>query len=590
LNSVCLTFCLLLLSPFATKTFSQPPDPSQIPEPQIAYALHATWDPDLTDNNPSICTNSGTVAVPSFHFYAGWKDGAPAFFSVDWVLIEELTANHEPQVWLFGNLQGSSGFPSGCTMPPVSDPENWNWTTWSFEPMIGFAMHNTSYRVTVQWRYGVYMKGPRGPFQTSITINVQNLVVTSPDETKVLKWDPRRGIKDTSFSYYIDCAQRKRVQVRIQIYDLHGNLVHEVTEVKECPGNYSFTWDPGNLIPAGLYTFDCEVEANPYDKDVLRSNSLFVAHVSNKGDITIVYKRISIIGVYYCLCSDRSAAQVILSLYDPLLEQIDQITGNTEVKTENRDALCGILNYAGNYHILISAQDNHLNNRAHRRKWTLPLGENIFVMPCAHYGFANWGFFEDTDGEAWKAYDELGEVYNPITAKLQLCYSGWYPLRDKGGVLINKPKSHALNQIMPGIFGGTLLENTIWTFSGHGNVGAILFGYENDPNNWLTDQEVLELPDGSLGIIKVALVLSCKSAPEFISSLVQKGARSAVGFQELITFVGGSYWNGWFWEILTKEGKTVGEAALEATIRTWWIPDTGLISVDVQGERGTVIY
>ena len=43
LNSVCLTFCLLLLSPFATKTFSQPPDPSQIPEPQIAYALHATW-------------------------------------------------------------------------------------------------------------------------------------------------------------------------------------------------------------------------------------------------------------------------------------------------------------------------------------------------------------------------------------------------------------------------------------------------------------------------------------------------------------------------------------------------------------------
>ena len=34
---------------------------------------------------------------------------------------------------------------------------------------------------------GVYMKGARGPFQTSITIHVQNLVVTSPDETKVLR-------------------------------------------------------------------------------------------------------------------------------------------------------------------------------------------------------------------------------------------------------------------------------------------------------------------------------------------------------------------------------------------------------------------
>ena len=83
--------------------------------------------------------------------------------------------------------------------------------------MIGFAMHNTSYRITVQWRYGVYMKGPRGPFQTSITINVQNLVVTSLDETKVLKWDPVRGIDDTSFSYSLECAQKKLCQVKISI-------------------------------------------------------------------------------------------------------------------------------------------------------------------------------------------------------------------------------------------------------------------------------------------------------------------------------------------------------------------------------------
>jgi hypothetical protein len=29
-------------------------------------------------------------------------------------------------------------------------PENWNWTTFSFAPMLGFAMHNAAYRITVQ--------------------------------------------------------------------------------------------------------------------------------------------------------------------------------------------------------------------------------------------------------------------------------------------------------------------------------------------------------------------------------------------------------------------------------------------------------
>jgi hypothetical protein len=47
-NSARLTFSLLSLAFFASLSFSQPPDPSQIPEPQITYALHAVWDPDLT--------------------------------------------------------------------------------------------------------------------------------------------------------------------------------------------------------------------------------------------------------------------------------------------------------------------------------------------------------------------------------------------------------------------------------------------------------------------------------------------------------------------------------------------------------------
>ncbi len=93
--------------------------------------------------------------------------------------------------------------------------------------MLGFAMHNTSYRITVQWRYGVYMKGPRGPFQTSIIINIQNLVVILPNETKVLRWDPVRGIAETSFSYSLECVQNKTCNVCITIYSTNGTKVYE---------------------------------------------------------------------------------------------------------------------------------------------------------------------------------------------------------------------------------------------------------------------------------------------------------------------------------------------------------------------------
>ena len=387
MNSVCLTFCLLLLSPFATKTFSQPPDPSQIPEPQIAYALHATWASDLTDNNPSVCTTSGTVAIPSFHFYAGWKDGAPAFFSVDWVLIEELTNEHQPQVWYFENLQGESGFPYGCTMPPVSDPQNWNWTTWSFAPMLGFAMHNTAYRVTVQWRYGVYMKGPRGPFQTSININVQNLVVTSPDETKVLKWDPVRGIADTTFSYSLECAQRKWCQVKVSIYSTDGMKVYEEWLEQIAPGSYSFTWDgsvnvvpppppPDGLAPAGLYVFDIEVIgiAPGYDEDWLRSRTVSI------GDHYVLPISKNKVEAKYVLHSGRDAYDAWVEVWE--LTDLSRLAGPIHGPTHaiphdtlpqevdyNRVEVSLSTDASRIYVFLFWAQDNYPDiNKSHRRK------------------------------------------------------------------------------------------------------------------------------------------------------------------------------------------------------------------------------
>lgn len=57
-------------------------------------------------------------------------------------------------------------------------------------------------------RWGLHERS-NGTFHPSIVINVQNLVVTSPDETEVLKWDPVRRIADTSFSYRLECAQRE---------------------------------------------------------------------------------------------------------------------------------------------------------------------------------------------------------------------------------------------------------------------------------------------------------------------------------------------------------------------------------------------
>ena len=67
--------------------------------------------------------------------------------------------------------------------------------------------------------------------------------LTSPDVGKVLRWDPDKGIADTSFSYNIECAQKKQVSVTVRIYDMSGNVVYEVTERKMCPGGYDFTWD-----------------------------------------------------------------------------------------------------------------------------------------------------------------------------------------------------------------------------------------------------------------------------------------------------------------------------------------------------------
>ena len=180
------------------------------------------------------------------------------------------------------------------------------------------------------------MKGERGPFQTSITINVQNLVVSSPDETKVLKWDPVRGIADTTFSYSLECAQRKWCQVRVSIYSTEGMKVYEEWLEQIAPGSYSFVWDgsvnvvpppppPDGLAPAGLYVFDIDVIgiAPGYDEDWLRSRLLRIGEHFPK------YITPRVIEGWYVLYSIRDAYEAWMEVYNPDLDKVTTAQGTT---------------------------------------------------------------------------------------------------------------------------------------------------------------------------------------------------------------------------------------------------------------------
>jgi len=72
---------------------------------------------------------------------------------VDWYRVEELPEQHIPGQIQFDHPKGSYGSPSCATML-VSDPENWNFVVFPClpDPVVGFALHNTSYRITVQYR------------------------------------------------------------------------------------------------------------------------------------------------------------------------------------------------------------------------------------------------------------------------------------------------------------------------------------------------------------------------------------------------------------------------------------------------------
>ena len=277
-------------------------------------------------------------------------------------------------------------------------------------------------------------------------------MVNSSDVGRVLRWDPEKGIADTSFSYNIECAQKKQVSVRVRIYDMSGNVVYEKTEQKMCPGGYGFTWDGAmntgdygyppeewsNIAPAGLYTFDVEVVANPYDRDAVRSQALTVflgpveylgyddggAPEDESDDNYLYYLR------WYALYSGRDSSYGEIWLYDPDLERVkiwlvpvlqcvvheecDGLTANPngEVHGVIIPVPVNLMEKVGTYRFVLHFYDNYAD--AYKNHWVKAAMEvNATTKPIA--------YIPDVDGGWLLVVLESGEkVALPYTLKVRL--------------------------------------------------------------------------------------------------------------------------------------------------------------------------
>ncbi len=439
--------------------------------------------------------------------------------------------------------------------------------------MMGFAMHNTAYRVTVQWRYSVYMKGPRGPFQTSTTINVQNLVVTS-DPRKLIKWDPDHPeLCDTTISYSFQCAQRKQVTVKLTIYSVEGWKVMELDSTFIYPDKSGDIVDltpffltyipiiPGDFLPLpkGIYTFDIKVTgAAPYDQDSLRSNAITIVDADAELKKIGLAPRTGVIKGDYCLCSNKEANQVFVLFYDPTFRQAiiyPAIYPPRQPGARHEVFLTGHLDYAGEYWVLVEAQDNHPeSNKAHERRWALPLAGTFVVPSCTNFGFVA---DVDTSSDAENAYNQLGEIWDLYAEDFLSCYSGFYPLGKRGGVIINGTWQQGMT---------ALQEDAIFSYTHHG------YYY------WLPQfsppiliEHIQSLPEGALSQLLLAVLSGCKTAAEkdelgnpvynITQAIVDKGAKVAVGFtRSPHSFQIMIYFNKQLWYYLTKNGNNVTAA------------------------------
>ena len=235
---------------------------------------------------------------------------------------------------------------------------------------------------------------------------------------------------------------------------MNGNVVYEVTEQKMCPGSYGFTWDGtvnvmygegyppeewSNIAPTGLYTFDVEVVANPYDRDAVRSQVLTVipgpveylgyddgGTPEDESDDNYLYYL-----PWYALYSGRDSSYGEIWLYDPDLvrvqswaapmlqcvvyEDCDGLTANPYGETHGViiPVPVNLMEKVGTYTFVLHFYDNYANTyKNHRGKAAMEV--NATTKPIA--------YIPDVDG-GWLlvVMEPSGEIKSlPYTLKVQL--------------------------------------------------------------------------------------------------------------------------------------------------------------------------
>jgi hypothetical protein len=90
----------------------------------------------------------------------------------------------------------------------------------------------------------------------STNINDPNIENKLPSKFQLFQNYPNPFNSETTLSYQLN----KGSKVRIDIFDLHGKLIHRIVDQRQSPGYYRFTWDSrkssGTPVPSGIY-FAC---------------------------------------------------------------------------------------------------------------------------------------------------------------------------------------------------------------------------------------------------------------------------------------------------------------------------------------------
>jgi len=347
-------------------------------------------------------------------------------------------------------------------------------------------------------------------------------------------------------------------------------LVYQTNLTQLCPGAYTFTWDgtnnqlppsaPSNIAPAGLYTFDIQVQgACPYDQDNFRSGIIKVTQTSLDVEES-QYK----FGYYIESTNGTLPSEAKVTVYGPAIDNFKVYWGPND----------GSKNLGWNYvyfpqdtikvggepfYVVVSGLDDELNNKRHQRKPFLERnGEKsqptaaIFTMPGAEIPVAK---NEMTSG-AFTGFFLNGKPQF-ISFSPQ-----WYPTHPK-----DKPKDMEQTNQDYKLALNAIQSVDVFVFGGHGDGESIEFA-----NGSITQ---CMIPSNNLYLVVIG---SCRkpgiSGFPIVWSFVSKstrGEKCGIGVGgpgpengwKLLWPQGWKKWSDHFWELVTKGEKKDGGGGVE---------------------------